>query len=77
MREKMKWIGAWGLVLGLCFFLLSGPAAAQDKIKVGVMFSMTGAGSAIGKIQLDGVKLAIKELNDAGGVSIGGKKLKV
>ena len=75
MREKMKWVGAGSLVLVFCFFVLSGSVLAQDKIKVGVMFSMTGAGSAIGKIQLDGVKLAIKQLNDAGGVSIGGKKL--
>src|SRR5512147_1840182 len=77
MRKRMEWVGAWSLVLAFCLFVVSGTALAQDKIKVGVMFSMTGAGSAIGKIQLDGAKLAIKELNDAGGVSIGGKKVKV
>jgi branched-chain amino acid transport system substrate-binding protein len=77
MSNKMKWAGAGILVFIVCFFVLSGPVLAQDKIKVGVMFSMTGAGSAIGKIQLDGVKLAIKQLNDAGGLSIGGKKLRV
>jgi len=50
-------------------------AAAPDKIKVGVMFSMTGAGSSIGKMQLDGAKLAIKEINEAGGIPVEGKKL--
>jgi len=77
MRKRMAWIGVGSLVLVFCFFVASGTVSAQEKIKVGVMFSMTGAGSAIGKIQLDGVKLAIKELNDAGGVSVGGKKLKI
>ncbi|MCJ7747564.1 MAG: ABC transporter substrate-binding protein [Desulfobacterales bacterium] len=67
-------IGVMGLVL--CF--LTGTSLAQvDKIKIGVMYSMTGAGSAIGKIQLDGAKLAIKEINDQGGLMFGGKKVKV
>ena len=64
-------------VFCLSLVLLTGTSSAQDKIKVGVMYSMTGGGSAIGKIQLDGAKLAIKEINDAGGVTIGGKKLKL
>jgi hypothetical protein len=36
MREKMKWVGAGILVFIVCFFVLSGPVLAQDKIKVGV-----------------------------------------
>ncbi len=51
--------------------------AQVDKIKVAVMYSMSGAGAPIGKIQLDGAKLAIKEINDQGGVLLGGKKVKV
>lgn len=51
--------------------------AAGDKIKVGVMYSMTGAGAPIGKIQLDGAKLAVKEVNDQGGLLLGGKKVMV
>jgi branched-chain amino acid transport system substrate-binding protein len=62
-------------VVGLLFFFSSSPSSAQ--VKIGVMYSMTGAGSAVGKIQLDGVKLAVKQFNDRGGVMLGGKKVKV
>ncbi len=64
-------------VFCLSLVFLVGTSSAQDKIKVGVMYSMTGGGSAIGKIQLDGAKLGIKEINDAGGVTVGGKKMKL
>ncbi|NWF92925.1 MAG: ABC transporter substrate-binding protein [Syntrophaceae bacterium] len=65
-------------VIGLVLYSLASPSWAQvDKIRVGVMYSMTGAGSAIGKIQLDGAKLAVKEINDQGGLMFKGKKVKV
>ena len=51
--------------------------AAPDTIKIGVMYSITGTGSAVGKIQIDGIKLAIKQVNEKGGLTIGGKKVKV
>jgi len=41
------------------------------------MFGMTGAASPIGPVQLDGAKLAVKEINAAGGVMLGGKKVPV
>ncbi len=62
-------------VVGLLFCFSSSPSLAQ--VKVGVMFSMTGPGSPVGKVQLDGAKLAIKQVNDTGGVTVQGKKLKV
>ncbi len=74
MKTRLKWLG---VVSVLMLFVFAGLSSAQDKIKVGVMYSMTGGGSAIGKIQLDGTKLGIKEINDAGGVTVGGKKLKL
>jgi len=64
-----------GLLLG--FLLVSGDseAKAPEVIKAGLMFGMTGAASPVGPVQLDGAKLAIKEINEAGGVKIGGKKV--
>ena len=56
------------------------PAVAADapkSIKVGLMFGLTGAASPIGPVQLDGSKLAIQEINDAGGLSWGDKKIPV
>ena len=74
MEKVMKFFCIVGVV-GFLFCFSNSPSFAQ--VKIGVMYSMTGAGSAVGKVQLDGVNLAIKQANDQGGVTLGGKKLKV
>ncbi|HCG64607.1 MAG TPA: hypothetical protein DIW48_12535 [Sphaerochaeta sp.] len=43
-------------------------------IKLGLMFGLTGNASPIGPPQLDGAKLAIKEINTAGGIDFNGQK---
>jgi branched-chain amino acid transport system substrate-binding protein len=62
------------VVIGL---LLSLPAWAADTVKIGVMYSLTGPGSSIGTLQEEGAKLAIKDINERGGITLGGKKVKV
>jgi branched-chain amino acid transport system substrate-binding protein len=52
-------------------------AAPPDKVRIGLMFGLTGAASPIGPVQLDGAKLAIKEINAAGGVKFGAKKIPI
>jgi branched-chain amino acid transport system substrate-binding protein len=74
MGKVMKFFCIVGVV-GLLFCFSNSPSFAQ--VKIGVMYSMTGAGSAVGKVQLDGAKLAMKQVNDQGGVMLGGKKVKV
>nr|MBP9561607.1 ABC transporter substrate-binding protein [Syntrophorhabdaceae bacterium] len=67
-------------VVGLISVLLlnnSAFATAPDKVRIGLMFGLTGAASPIGPVQLDGAKLAIKEINAKGGVNIGGKKVPI
>jgi branched-chain amino acid transport system substrate-binding protein len=73
--KKRKWVGAIGVVIFL--LTLTGASFAQGTLKVGAMFSQTGAGSAVGKIQVEVVKMAVKEINDKGGVTVGGKKMKI
>jgi branched-chain amino acid transport system substrate-binding protein len=74
MKKVVKFFCIVGMVaLLLCFS--NSPSYAQ--VKIGVLYSVTGAGSAVGKVQLDGVKLAVKQFNDQGGVTLGGKKVKV
>jgi len=73
--------------MGLAFVCAGGfifttlcPAVAAEvpsKIKAGFMFGMTGAASPIGPVQLDGAKLAGKEINDAGGVKLAGEKVPI
>jgi len=74
MEKAIKFFCIVGVV-GLIFCFSNSPSYAQ--VKIGVMFSVTGGGSAVGKVQLDGVKLAIKQANDQGGVMLGGKRVKV
>jgi branched-chain amino acid transport system substrate-binding protein len=50
-------------------------AAAQDTIKIGAPFNVTGALSSVDAPALNGAKLKAKEINDAGGVL--GKKLEL
>jgi branched-chain amino acid transport system substrate-binding protein len=58
------------LVLGL-------PARAQDEIRIGAVLPVTGKESKIGGAYKQATELAVKEANDAGGVQVGGKKMKV
>ena len=54
-----------------------GAADAPKEVKVGLMFGLTGAASPVGPVQLDGAKLAVKEVNAAGGLTWGDKKVPV
>ncbi len=56
---------------------ISTSATAADSVKVGFLYGLTGAASPIGPLQLDGSKLAIDEINAAGGISWNGGKAKV
>lgn len=46
-----------------------------DTIKIGVNMELTGAVAAYGKAEQNGIKLAVDEINKAGGVD--GKKLEL
>jgi branched-chain amino acid transport system substrate-binding protein len=63
------------LALGLA--VAAAPAVAADTVKLGFLYSITGPGSSLGPIQMQTAKLAVKHVNAAGGVTIGGKKMKV
>jgi branched-chain amino acid transport system substrate-binding protein len=65
-----KWIGAL-----LCAVAL--PAAAADTVKIAVTGPFTGGSAPMGASMRDGAKLAIAEINAAGGIDVGGKKLKI
>ena len=64
-------LAAAGAALGA--LLLSGVAAAQDTIKIGVTQPLTGAFAASGNYVAQGAKLAEEAINTAGGVI--GKKI--
>ena len=77
-KKSLKLMGAalgamlMGGVLAGCG---GGNTASSDEIKIGANFEMTGNVANYGQATLDGLNLAIKEINEAGGVN--GKKLVV
>ena len=68
-----------GLAVMAGFAIASGalvvPAAAEDTIKIGAPFNVTGGLSSVEAPALNGAKLKAKEINDAGGVL--GKKIEL
>ncbi|CUH95792.1 putative secreted protein [Propionispora sp. 2/2-37] len=73
---KKKWLGL-GLAAILSASLVAGcggsGAGSDSEIKIGGNFELTGGVADYGKQTLNGMQLAIKEANDAGGVL--GKKI--
>jgi len=69
------------LVAFLTVLVASTPAVAQanDAITIGVVLPTTGSESKPGQYQKEGIELAIKQINDAGGIMVKskGKKLKI
>lgn len=66
------------LLFVVVFAMFSGtPALAQNEIKVGVIMPTTGREGKPGTYQKEGIELAIKQINDAGGIQVGGKKIPV
>ena len=69
----MQSIGFVGLLAGA--LLLTHPAQAADDIPIGVIDPLTGGVAYDGQTDLNGVRLAVEEINAAGGVL--GSQIKV
>lgn len=63
------------LVTAILTLVPTNPARAQDTIKVGHYGSLTGSEATFGQSTSNGVKLAINEINAAGGLN--GKKIEL
>ena len=66
---------AFAMGLSLAVGVAASTALAADTIKIGAPFNVTGALSSLDAPALNGAKLKVKEINDAGGVL--GKKLEL
>ena len=65
-------------VLGsLLICLLALPALAADAVKIAITGPFSGGSAPMGTSMRDGAKLAVAEINAAGGIDVGGKKLKI
>jgi len=61
----------------LLLFLVALPAHAADTITIAITGPFTGGSAPMGASMRDGAKLAINEINAAGGIQVGDKKLKI
>ncbi|MFO1430417.1 MAG: ABC transporter substrate-binding protein [Candidatus Competibacteraceae bacterium] len=70
---------ALSVLLPLILLSLSVPgwAAKEEAIKVGLIAELTGDMPAVGTSCKNAAELAVKEVNDAGGLQVGKKKMKV
>lgn len=64
-------------LLCLALLLAAAPALAADTIKLALTGPYSGGSAPMGTSARDGSKLAIEEINAAGGIDVGGKKLKI
>ena len=70
----MKRSVTYALASALALAFAAG-AASADEVKIGALMSMTGDLQAYGETSLNGIKLAVKQVNEAGGA--GGNTLAV
>ena len=65
------------LITTLLLGIFVAPAFAADSIKIAITGPFSGGSAPMGTSMRDGAKLAIAEINAAGGISIAGKKMKI
>lgn len=62
---------------GLFVFPVHAAGQAGDAITIGVILPISGGESKPGQYQKEGIELAIKQINDRGGLSVKGKKYQI
>ena len=74
MKRPLTWTlsALTALALGA-----SSLAHAQTRLQIGIVTALTGPMAAPGVFQMNGFKLAVEELNDGGGITVGGTRYTV
>ncbi len=65
------------LITTLLLSMFAVPAFAADAVKIALTGPFSGGSAPMGTSMRDGAKLAIAEINAAGGISVAGKKMKI
>ena len=65
------------LLATLLLGMFAAPAFAADAIKIAISGPFSGGSAPMGTSMRDGAKLAIAEINAAGGIKVGAKKMKI
>lgn len=78
MKKNFKKFIGLGLTLTLAATLLAGCGKkSSDTFLIGGIGPLTGDAASYGTSVKQGAEIALKEINDAGGVTVGGKKIKL
>ena len=72
----MRRIVLISLTIAVALFIVSFDSLAQS-IKVGAVVPLTGRYAALGGQVKTGYEIAVQQINAAGGVTVGGKKLQI
>lgn len=64
-------------IAAVAMLCMTGPALAQETLKIGAVVTLSGAGAAWGQGMLYAAELAADDVNAKGGLEVGGKKYKV
>lgn len=79
MKKRLALLVGAAFVLGACGsgtqVKNEGNTSEGDTIKIGVNMELSGAVAAYGNAEIDGIKLAVEEINDDGGID--GKKIEL
>ena len=62
---------AWAMAM------TASPVLAQERVVIGVLTALTGPLAAPGRFQMNGFNLAVDALNEAGGIQVGSRRLRV
>src|SRR3989304_10267635 len=65
------------LIASLLLCLVSPHVYAEELVRIAITGPFSGGSAPMGTSMRDGVKLAISEINAAGGISVGNKKMKI
>jgi branched-chain amino acid transport system substrate-binding protein len=80
MNRKVSIARTLWLVSLIGLFLLAGCSPTEEtvsQVKVGVIAPLTGSIPAVGQSTKNAAELAVKEINDAGGLDVGGQKTEI
>lgn len=75
--KKVAWLFMVMVIIGTLLAACAGGGGAANTIKVGVVAELTGDIPAVGASCKNAAEMAVQEVNDAGGLEVGGKKYKV
>jgi len=70
----MKGLRGFFCVFAVGMLLFSGAASQADEILIGFSGPLSGPAAEYGQDMVNGVDMAIKEINEAGGITVAGKK---